>query len=160
MLNSIAVGPVPQVIGYSLQAAALPFPVFALSSFLNGIGVSILVCACSLIAKQLPQPGSRMRKRTDMSPRSSEILKPKWGMYRLPTVRRWNSRTGILADTQSIRGGCLCRSSCVHSICTIKPLVVPLSGFLGTYSLQHPYFVPCLPRENTGRCVGIPVQFV
>ncbi|KAJ7359663.1 MFS general substrate transporter [Mycena albidolilacea] len=38
----LILGPVPQVIGYSLQAAALPFPVFALSAFLNGIGVSIL----------------------------------------------------------------------------------------------------------------------
>ncbi|KAJ7185841.1 MFS general substrate transporter [Mycena filopes] len=35
-------GPLFQVIGYSLQAAALPFPVFAVSCFLNGIGVSIL----------------------------------------------------------------------------------------------------------------------
>ncbi|KAJ7918408.1 MFS general substrate transporter [Mycena leptocephala] len=35
-------GPLSQVIGYSLQAAALPFPVFGLSCFLNGIGVSIL----------------------------------------------------------------------------------------------------------------------
>ncbi|KAJ7874420.1 MFS general substrate transporter, partial [Mycena leptocephala] len=37
-----ALGPLSQVIGYSLQAAALPFPVFGLSCFLNGIGVSIL----------------------------------------------------------------------------------------------------------------------
>ncbi|KAJ7032040.1 MFS general substrate transporter [Mycena alexandri] len=35
-------GPVFQIIGYSLQAAALPFPVFGLACFLNGIGVSIL----------------------------------------------------------------------------------------------------------------------
>ncbi|KAK7044877.1 MFS domain-containing protein [Favolaschia claudopus] len=34
--------PITQLIGYSLQAAALPFPVFAVSCFLNGIGVSIL----------------------------------------------------------------------------------------------------------------------
>ncbi|KAJ7735781.1 MFS general substrate transporter [Mycena metata] len=34
--------PVFQIIGYSLQAAALPFPVFGLACFLNGIGVSIL----------------------------------------------------------------------------------------------------------------------
>ncbi|KAJ7665939.1 major facilitator superfamily domain-containing protein, partial [Mycena polygramma] len=38
----LVLGPLSQVVGYSLQAAALPFPVFALSCFLNGIGVSIL----------------------------------------------------------------------------------------------------------------------
>ncbi|KAJ7252973.1 MFS general substrate transporter [Mycena rebaudengoi] len=36
------VGPIFQLVGYSLQAAALPFPVFVLSSVLNGISVSIL----------------------------------------------------------------------------------------------------------------------
>nr|GAT44622.1 predicted protein [Mycena chlorophos] len=36
------VAPLFQIVGYSLQAAALPYPVFALASFLNSIGVSIL----------------------------------------------------------------------------------------------------------------------
>ncbi|KAJ7172982.1 MFS general substrate transporter [Mycena crocata] len=38
----LVLGPISQVIGYSLQAAALPFPVFVLSCALSGIGVSIL----------------------------------------------------------------------------------------------------------------------
>ncbi|KAF7357297.1 MFS domain-containing protein [Mycena sanguinolenta] len=38
----LILAPLTQAVGYSLQAAALPFPVFALSCFLNGIGVSVL----------------------------------------------------------------------------------------------------------------------
>ncbi|KAJ7135831.1 major facilitator superfamily domain-containing protein [Mycena epipterygia] len=39
---NFTLGPVFQLIGYSLQAAALPFPVFVFCCVLNGIGVSIL----------------------------------------------------------------------------------------------------------------------
>ncbi|KAF7319452.1 MFS domain-containing protein [Mycena chlorophos] len=38
----VLLAPLFQIVGYSLQAAALPYPVFALASFLNSIGVSIL----------------------------------------------------------------------------------------------------------------------
>ncbi|KAJ7628808.1 MFS general substrate transporter [Roridomyces roridus] len=38
----LLLGPVCQLIGYSLQAAALPFPVFCLACALNGVGVSII----------------------------------------------------------------------------------------------------------------------
>ncbi|KAJ7247822.1 major facilitator superfamily domain-containing protein [Mycena rebaudengoi] len=38
----LIISPIFQLVGYSLQAAALPFPVFVLSSVLNGISVSIL----------------------------------------------------------------------------------------------------------------------
>ncbi|KAJ6597533.1 MFS general substrate transporter [Mycena vulgaris] len=38
----LLLAPCFQIIGYSLQASALPFPVFVLASVLNGIGVSIL----------------------------------------------------------------------------------------------------------------------
>ncbi|KAF8162489.1 major facilitator superfamily domain-containing protein [Mycena galopus ATCC 62051] len=38
----LILSPIFQIIGHSLQAAALPFPVFGLSCFLNGIGVSVL----------------------------------------------------------------------------------------------------------------------
>ncbi|KAJ7729062.1 MFS general substrate transporter [Mycena maculata] len=57
----LLLGPVFQVIGYSLQAAALPFPVFCLSCFLNGIGVSILDAQGNgYVASFLRSPETRM----------------------------------------------------------------------------------------------------
>ncbi|KAJ7216371.1 MFS general substrate transporter [Mycena pura] len=50
-----------QVVGYSLQAAALPYPVFAFASVLNGIGVSILDAqANGYVASIARNPEARM----------------------------------------------------------------------------------------------------
>ncbi|KAJ7121138.1 MFS general substrate transporter [Mycena epipterygia] len=57
----IVLGPVFQLIGYSLQASAPPFPVFVFSCVLNGIGVSILDAqANGYVASFSRSPEARM----------------------------------------------------------------------------------------------------
>ncbi|KAJ7216363.1 MFS general substrate transporter [Mycena pura] len=59
--NRFRKGPCFQVVGYSLQAAALPYPVFAFASVLNGIGVSILDAqANGYVASIARSPEARM----------------------------------------------------------------------------------------------------
>ncbi|KAJ7481904.1 MFS general substrate transporter [Mycena latifolia] len=57
----LLLGPVFQVVGYSLQAAALPFPVYVFSCVLSGIGSSILDAqANGYVASVWRSPEARM----------------------------------------------------------------------------------------------------
>lgn len=52
------------MIGYSIEAAALPFPVFVLGYVINGIGLALQVrCSCWVVFSIATLP-SRMLKRT------------------------------------------------------------------------------------------------
>ncbi|KAJ7190096.1 MFS general substrate transporter [Mycena pura] len=57
----LIIGPLFQIVGYSLQSAALPYPVFVFASVLNGIGVSILDAqANGYVASFARSPEARM----------------------------------------------------------------------------------------------------
>lgn len=59
-------GSVFQVIAYALQAPALPFPVFAISYAINGVGIALQVKhMCSYILRMITRPETRTRKPTD-----------------------------------------------------------------------------------------------
>lgn len=87
MVNSDS-GSSMQVVAYTLQAAALPFPVFVLAGVINGAGLAIQV-ACLLLSQRVSHSQSnscRTHRQMDMSPALQRTAKPKWGTFKLHMV--------------------------------------------------------------------------
>lgn len=71
-------GSVLQVVGYSIEAAALPFPAFLLGYAINGIGLALQVrCLCWVVFAVVRYP-SRMLRQTVLWLVSKTMQKLKW----------------------------------------------------------------------------------
>jgi hypothetical protein len=123
------------MIAYTLQAPALPFPVFALSYAINGIGMALQVCVLPFFRLKYiysylisnskdAQANGYVATLKDNAETKMGILHAAYGMY--TTDPKTYSLQYISTYSYSSRRRCLSVPPYRHPIRPTPPLVIPL----------------------------------